>query len=135
MITSIFIVDDDKSFGRSLKRLLNTSGKAAGCFESARALLDSVPSGQKGIAVAHIHIPDCDGFGLMDKMHNMNYQISEGKLSFGPLLSTRMACPEDSLDALFMRDLQRVTSFFIEDGFLYLELLLDSGTMKFKAAP
>ncbi len=63
------------------------------------------------------------------------YEISEGKLSFGPLLSTRMACPPDSLDASFMRDLQRVVSFFVDDGNLYLELPLDSGTMRFWPAP
>jgi heat shock protein HslJ len=60
------------------------------------------------------------------------YKISEGKLSFGPLLSTRMACPPDSLDATFMRDLQRVVSFFVENGTLYLELPYDSGTMQFR---
>jgi heat shock protein HslJ len=59
------------------------------------------------------------------------YKISEGKLSFGPLMSTRMACPPDTLDGTFMRDLQRVTSFFLEDGLLHLELPYDSGTMKF----
>jgi heat shock protein HslJ len=61
------------------------------------------------------------------------FKISPGKLSFGPLMSTRMACPEDSLDGPFMRDLQRVTSFFVQDGFLYLELPYDSGTMKFRS--
>jgi heat shock protein HslJ len=60
------------------------------------------------------------------------FKISPGKLSFGPLMSTRMACPEDSLDGPFMRDLQRVTSFFVQDGLLYLELPYDSGTMKFR---
>jgi heat shock protein HslJ len=63
------------------------------------------------------------------------YEISEGKLSFGPLMSTRMACPEDSLDGPFMRDLQRVASFFLQGGLLYLELPYDSGTMKFRTAP
>ncbi|MGB6281815.1 MAG: META domain-containing protein [Syntrophobacteria bacterium] len=60
------------------------------------------------------------------------YKISAGKLSFGPLMSTRMACPPDSLDGPFMRDLQRVTSFFVQDGLLYLEMPYDSGTMKFR---
>jgi len=60
------------------------------------------------------------------------FKISPGKLSFGPLMSTRMACPEDSLDGAFMRDLQRVVSFFVENGMLYLELPYDSGTMKFR---
>ncbi len=63
------------------------------------------------------------------------YDISEGKLSFGPLLSTRMACPADSLDSRFMRDLQRVSSFFVQDGELYLELPFDSGTMRFRSQP
>jgi heat shock protein HslJ len=63
------------------------------------------------------------------------YKISEGKLSFGPLVSTRMACPPGSLDGPYMRDLQRVVSFFIEDSNLYLELPLDSGTMRFLPAP
>ena len=63
------------------------------------------------------------------------YKISAGKLSFGPMMSTRMACPPDSLDGPFMRDLQRVASFFVQDGLLYLELPYDSGTMKFRPAP
>ena len=62
------------------------------------------------------------------------YEIEQGKLSFGPLISTRMACPEDSLDALFMKDLQRVTSFFVLYGALYLEMPYDSGTLQFRAS-
>ena len=64
-----------------------------------------------------------------------DYKISEGKLSFGPLISTRMACPPDSLDNKFMKDLQRVSSFFLHDGNLFLELPMDSGTMKFRTVP
>lgn len=63
-----------------------------------------------------------------------DYEISAGELSFGPLMSTRMACPEGSLDEMFMRDLQRVVSFFVDDDRLYLELPYDSGTMKFRPA-
>jgi heat shock protein HslJ len=61
------------------------------------------------------------------------FKISPGKLSFSPLFSTRMACPEDSLDSSFTRDLQRVVSFFVDNGRLYLEPPYDSGTMKFRA--
>jgi len=64
-----------------------------------------------------------------------SYEISEGKISFGPLMSTRMACPEDSMDANFMRDLQQVVSFFVDKDHLFLELPYDSGTMKFRPAP
>lgn len=62
------------------------------------------------------------------------YRIAEGTLSLGPLISTRMACPEDSLDGPFMRDLERVTSFFVRDGELYLEMPFDSGGLRFRAA-
>lgn len=62
------------------------------------------------------------------------YTIADGQFSFGPLMSTRMACPPDSQDALFMRDLQRVSSFFLHNGDLYLELPYDSGTMRFREA-
>jgi len=64
-----------------------------------------------------------------------NYKVSEGQLSFGPMMSTRMACPPDTLDGPFMRDLQRGASFFVEKGTLYLELPYDSGTMQFRQAP
>jgi len=60
------------------------------------------------------------------------YEISEGKLSFGPMMSTRMACPEDSLDYVFMKQLKDVTSFFVEGDSLYLELPADSGTLQFR---
>ncbi|MBC2734060.1 MAG: META domain-containing protein [Desulfobacteraceae bacterium] len=60
------------------------------------------------------------------------YEIAPGKLTFGPLISTRMACPEDTMDAAFMRDLQRVTTFFVQDSMLFLELPYDSGTMRFR---
>ena len=64
-----------------------------------------------------------------------DFKIADGQLSFGPLISTRMACPPDTLDRPFMRDLQRVASFFIDDGHLYLELPYDSGTMRFRPEP
>lgn len=63
------------------------------------------------------------------------YKIAAGQLSFGSLLSTRMACPPASLDGPYMRDLQRVVSFFVQDGHLYLELPVDSGTMRFRPTP
>jgi FixJ family two-component response regulator len=72
---NVFIVDDDRSFGRSLKRLLNARGIAADYIESAAAFLDSVPPGQKGIAIVDVHMPECDGFELMEKMHDMRYRM------------------------------------------------------------
>lgn len=73
--TRIYIVDDDPDFGKSLKRLLDCRGMQAEYFRSARSFLDSVPSGQKGIAIVDIHMPECDGFDLMEKMHIMGYSM------------------------------------------------------------
>ena len=68
-----YIVDDDLSFGKSLKRLLNAMGIAADYFGSAQFFLDSVPPSQRGYAIVDIHMPECDGFALVDKMHELNY--------------------------------------------------------------
>ncbi len=61
-----------------------------------------------------------------------SYTISAGRLSFGPMMATRMACPSDSQDFLFMRDLSRVVSFYIENDRLYLGLEKDGGAMRLK---
>ena len=74
-LIKIYIVDDNQSFGRSLKRLLNARGISADHFCSAQAFIDSVDSDQKGIAILDIHMPECDGFVLMDKMDAMGYDM------------------------------------------------------------
>jgi FixJ family two-component response regulator len=72
----IYIVDDDQSFGRSLKRLLNVRGIVADYFGSAQAFFDSVSSDQAGCALLDIHMPHCNGFELIDKMRTMHYSMS-----------------------------------------------------------
>jgi heat shock protein HslJ len=64
-----------------------------------------------------------------------SYQISEGKLAFAPIATTRMACPPGSLDQRFLRDLERANSFFVEGGKLFIELPMDSGTLHFRREP
>jgi len=70
-----FIIDDDLSFGKSLKRLLNARGIPADYFGSALCFLDSVPPSQHGCTIVDIHMPDCDGFALMEKMRNLHYRM------------------------------------------------------------
>ena len=70
-----WIVDDDLSFGKSLKRMLNARGIAAEYFGSAQSFLDSVPAGQQGCAVVDIHMPGCDGFMLLKKMRELHYDM------------------------------------------------------------
>ena len=97
--------------------------------------------------VEKIHVPNPEHYtivlqteGKVQALFDCNrgggsYTISAGKLSFSPLMSTRMACPKGSLDGSFSRDLQRVASFFVENDHLYLELPYDSGTMIFRQEP
>ena len=51
---------------------------------------------------------------------NGGYEIGEGKLSFGNLASTMMACPEMELEDRFYALLQAVETFDIEAGWLIL---------------
>ncbi|MGH8681259.1 MAG: META domain-containing protein [Burkholderiales bacterium] len=60
-----------------------------------------------------------------------SYAISEGRITFGAIATTRMACPPGSLDSRYLKDLQRATIFFVEGGKLFFDLPADSGTMRF----
>lgn len=59
------------------------------------------------------------------------YRVSAGTIAIGPVATTRVACPPGSLDASYLRDLQRAAAFFVEGGNLFIELPVDSGTMRF----
>ena len=60
-----------------------------------------------------------------------DYSIDEGSLTFGPLISTRMACPDDTQDFVYMSQLQRATVFYVEGGELHVERAMNGGTMRF----
>ncbi len=62
------------------------------------------------------------------------YKIEAGRLAFGPMVSTMMACPPGSQDRRYAKDLGQITSFFVEGDQLYLEMPVDSGTMRFRPA-
>ncbi len=51
----------------------------------------------------------------------------------GPI--TLVACPDGSLDSTFLRLLPETTTFVLQEGILYLNLRVDSGTMLFQPAP
>jgi heat shock protein HslJ len=46
--------------------------------------------------------------------------------------STRAMCPPESLDTVFLKDLEAVYSFKIQDSMLHLEMRYDTGIMFFK---
>ena len=59
------------------------------------------------------------------------YTVSAGRrITFGAMALTRAACPPDSLSDRFVRDVGRVSSYFVRDGALFLEMPVDSGTLR-----
>jgi heat shock protein HslJ len=60
------------------------------------------------------------------------YSLREQQITIEITHSTRAACPEDSLEAQFVRDLMGGAIWFLKDGDLYIDLKYDTGTMSFK---
>lgn len=60
----VFIVDDDGSVRKALRRLVASAGFEVLDFDSARAFLEAVPADAAGCLVLDLHMPDMDGFGL-----------------------------------------------------------------------
>ncbi len=84
-----WIIDDDLSFGRSLRRMLSARGFRAEYFGSAQSFLDSVPPTQSGYAVVDVHMPDCTGFELMKRMHALHYRMPVIIITGQPYPKTR----------------------------------------------
>jgi para-nitrobenzyl esterase len=59
------------------------------------------------------------------------YTLDGSSLTLKLTHTTRAACPPGSLDQKFMKDLAAARIAFLRDGELYLDLLYDTGTMKF----
>jgi heat shock protein HslJ len=89
--------------------------------DPARYTLTFLPDGQLSAQV------DCNrGMG--------SYTIDGSSISFGPLATTRMACPPDTQDSVFLKDLAEVNSFVLEGDTLSLAMKLDTGIMTFVRA-
>ena len=59
------------------------------------------------------------------------YTLAGSSLTLKLTHTTMAACPPGSLAQKFMKDLAAVRIAFLRDGELYLDLMYDSGTMKF----
>jgi heat shock protein HslJ len=60
---------------------------------------------------------------------------ADNRISFGPIGVTMMMCEDDQLGHRFTTELERVGSWFQQDGDFFLELPLDSGTLRFRQEP
>jgi len=60
------------------------------------------------------------------------HTLDGNKISISITHTTRAACPPDSLEQPFIRDLNGAAAWFFNDGDLYLNIKYDAGTMKFR---
>ena len=61
------------------------------------------------------------------------YTVSpDHRIALKPMALTRAMCPKGSLSNRFAKEVSRATSYFIKDGDLFLELPVDSGTLRFR---
>jgi heat shock protein HslJ len=58
-----------------------------------------------------------------------------GALTIALPISTLKACPEDAQEQKYIQDLTSIQSYLTQDGNLYLQLPVDSGTMSFAPVP
>lgn len=62
--TTIFIIDDDASIRRAVKRLIKVSGFKAETFGSAREFIDSEHYQRVGVLVLDVRMPGMSGLEL-----------------------------------------------------------------------
>ena len=61
-----------------------------------------------------------------------SFTLKNNDLAIAVTYSTRVACPEGSLEDAFIRDLNRTGRCMVRNGGLYLDLKLDAGEMEFR---
>lgn len=65
---TVFVVDDDESIRRALKRLLRSFDYDAVTFASAEEFIASAPKGGKGCLILDICLPGITGLDLQEKL-------------------------------------------------------------------
>ena len=71
-LNHIYIVDDDKAYGKSLVRLLKSVGYSVESFLSAQGFLDVVPVADKaGVLILDLRMPGMSGFDLQKRMNEL----------------------------------------------------------------
>jgi FixJ family two-component response regulator len=72
---AVFVVDDDPSVRKALRRLLTSSGFRVGIFCSAAEFLESGAPRQGGCLVLDIHMPGMNGFELQKKLILLGFDL------------------------------------------------------------
>ncbi|HET9493116.1 MAG TPA: META domain-containing protein, partial [Chloroflexia bacterium] len=103
------------------ERTETNDGTVVTAVDPARYTVEFLDGGQMAIRA------DCNrGSGT--------YTTNGPELTITPGAFTRIGCPPDTQDQVFLRDLERVGSYLFSQGKLVLELRFDSGGMTFREA-
>ena len=62
------------------------------------------------------------------------YTADESTMTITPGPSTKVACPEGSLDSRFLLDLEGAATYAVESGELRIDIKFDTGSMRFAPA-
>lgn len=65
---TVYVVDDDESIRRALKRLLRSAGYQAVTFESAEDFMEATSCRGEGCLVLDIRLPGMTGLDLQEKL-------------------------------------------------------------------
>jgi two-component system response regulator FixJ len=71
----VFVVDDDDSVRRALRRLLSAVGYEVQTFASAMEFLGAAPSKLAGCLILDLHMPGMDGFRLQQELASLGSEL------------------------------------------------------------
>ena len=64
----VWVIDDDLSVRRALRRLISSAGFAVETFASGREFLETVPHDGRGCLVLDIHLESMSGFEVKERL-------------------------------------------------------------------
>ncbi|MEQ1739375.1 MAG: response regulator transcription factor [Methyloglobulus sp.] len=73
--TLVYLVDDDFSIRDSLSLLIETTGQAVRCFESADAFLNNFDADQAGCLILDVRMPSMTGLELQEELARRDFAI------------------------------------------------------------
>lgn len=71
----IFVVDDDGSVRKALRRLLSAMGYEVQTFASAAEFLGATPVERTGCLILDVHMPGMDGLRLQQELNSLGSRL------------------------------------------------------------
>ncbi len=72
---SVAVVDDEDAVRRALARLLRAAGFHVESFSSGRQFLESLPDRRPDCVILDLHMPDGDGFAVLEQLAPMTPRL------------------------------------------------------------